>query len=51
LIRETDYATTKSGILVKVPFNSSRKYALAVVKEKGERSYFTVYIKGAIEVS
>jgi magnesium-transporting ATPase (P-type) len=54
LIRDTDYATTQNGIFVKIPFNSSRKYALAVVKNTNDddngEGYFTVYIKGAAEV-
>lgn len=40
---------SKDGSDAKMPFNSTNKYALSVVRQDSEHSHYTVYIKGAPE--
>lgn len=53
LIKEIDYARSRNGTQFRVPFNSSKKYSLAVIKDCDgsiENGFFTVFIKGSSEV-
>lgn len=42
-------AKGKTGEAVKMPFNSTNKFALTVIEQAKEKSHYVVYIKGAPE--
>ena len=43
------YGVNKDGTDSKMPFNSTNKYALSIVKQEGPDHHFVAYIKGAPE--
>ena len=43
------YGICKDGTDSKMPFNSTNKYALSIVKQEGPDHHFVAYIKGAPE--
>lgn len=42
-------ATCSDGSIAKMPFNSNNKYALTIVEQETDDSYYCLYIKGAPE--
>ena len=43
------FGKTKDGSDSKMPFNSTNKYALSIVKQEGPDHHWVAYIKGAPE--